>query len=288
MSFRKTLAWGIPILLVVVFLFVLAQPMVLKSIQARYKSTDHFSSLEEDRRIHYETPAKRNALILAKTLTDSQKQVEDILGASMKSPLKVYICATQESFNEYVFLSKRAKGAVYWGKLFLSPAAFTDASLGELVTHELTHFLFYSHLGERKHIQQIPLWFREGIAVFVANGGSEYTRENGLYARLSEQERSVLLSGQADIWFTDQPATAAVTSDGSANWLLYRIGALFIHYISEERPAAFSGLVRLLLSGTGLGEALNRTYGASTDELLGSFKTHIGRQPLSVVPDYIR
>ncbi len=128
------------------------------------------------------------ALVLSTVLNDSQKAVENTIKANFKQPIEIYICASQDVFNEYVFLSKNVRGAVYWGKLFLSPGAFNRGSLFTLTTHELTHYLFNTHLGEKAHIEGIPLWFREGIAEFVANGGATYTEGKDVFELMSWKE----------------------------------------------------------------------------------------------------
>ena len=60
MKYKKTI---VGVIFVVIILFVgilLTQPLLIKAIQAKYKSTDHFLVLKKDSRIRYEEPAKKN------------------------------------------------------------------------------------------------------------------------------------------------------------------------------------------------------------------------------------
>ncbi len=256
---------------------ILSQPMLLKALRAKFKSTDNFIVLAPDPRIRYEENSKENAIAVQKILQHSQDSVELLLKSKFKKRIEVYVCSSQETFNGYVFLSTNVRGAVYWGKLFLSPGAFSgdQSSLTELTTHELTHYLFYTHLGEKSSIENIPLWFREGIAVFVANGGAAYTREKDVFHQISLEEKDVFQSGAVDYWFNTTDPRDAVSKTGRANWLLYRVGALFIHYLHDSQPADFENLITLLLSGTKFNRAVELSYERTIDSLLAEFKQNL-------------
>lgn len=278
MKFKKPIIWAVSIVIICIVAIAIAQPVLVKAILAKYKSTDHFLVLQADDRVRYEAPAKQNALILSGFLNDSQHAVEHALHANFKKPVEVYVCASQESFNEYVFLSKNVRGAVYWGKLFLSPGAFSRGSAQRLTTHELTHYLFYTHLGEKAHIEGIPLWFREGVAEFVANGGGDYTAGKEVLDLMSNKEREAYLSGKLNFWFFTQNAVDAVTKDGVVNWLLYRVGALFVHFIHDSSPQQFDKLIKSLLSGIEFSEALQKSYGKDTESLLKEFTLYLSHE----------
>ncbi len=275
MKYKKTI---IGIIFVVIILFVgilLTQPLLIKAIQAKYKSTDHFLVLKKDSRIRYEEPAKKNALVLAEVLTSSKSDVERILNSTFKKPIEVYVCSTQEIFNEYIFLSENVRGAVYWGKVFLSPGAFNRGSLTDLVQHELTHYLFYSHTGEKAHIKDVPLWFREGVAVFVANGGGNYTEDTDIYSVMKSQERKAYLSRETDFWFKSNDPRDAVGKNGTVNWLLYRVGGIFVHFMHDTHPEYFDNLIQRLLSGEKFKLAVQASYNKSIEALLKEFTNYL-------------
>lgn len=256
---------------------IISQPMLIKALRAKFKSTDNFIALSSDPRIRFEENSKGNAIAAQKILQQSQDSVENLLKSKFKEQIEVYVCASQETFNEYVFLSKNVKGAVYWGKLFLSPGAFSgdQSSLIELTTHELTHYIFYTHLGEKASIENIPLWFREGIAVFVADGGAAYTRDKDVFHQISLEEKDAFQSHAVDYWFNTKDPRDAVSKTGRANWLLYRVSGLFIHYLHDSQPANFERLVDLLLSGTKFDRAVELSYKQPINSLLAEFQQNL-------------
>ena len=270
----------ISILLLSVAGIFICQPLLFKAILAKYKSTDHFLVLAEDTRIYYEQGAQDNALALQKILPASQKNVERILNVHFEKAIAAYVCSSQDSFNEYVFLSKNVRGAVYWEKLFLSPGAFDrgEESLAELTTHELTHYLFNTHLGEKAHIEKIPLWFREGIAVFVANGGAGYTKDKQVSDLISSKEKAAYLSGELNFWFVSQNPADALAKNGTANWLVYRVSALLLHYLHDTRPDSFEKLTGLLLSGVAFDQAIEASYGKKIDVLFKEFSQYLNAE----------
>ena len=121
----------------------------------------------------------------------------------------------------------------------------------------------------------IPLWFREGIAVFVANGGASYTKGSDVYSLMSDEERKAYLSGKAKYWFESDSPADAVTESGVVNLQLYRVGALFVHYLHDMRPEKFDELIQSLLEGEGFDSALKTSYAQNTGELLNSYTKYI-------------
>lgn len=275
MKHRKTTLVGVCVVIILCFGILLTQPLLIRAIQAKYKSTDHFLALKNDSRIRYEESARKNALILAELLTGIESDVESILNSTFEKPAEVYICATQETFNEYVYLSENVRGAVFWGKVFLSPGAFSRGSLADLVRHELTHYLFYSRLGEKAHIKGVPLWFREGLAVFVANGGGSYTDDTSVFSVMAAHERDAYLSGETDLWFRSDDPGDAVGKNGTANWLLYRVAGLFVHFMHDTNPEHFDDLVQRLVTGEEFSIALQGSYNEGVESLLEKFTSYL-------------
>lgn len=267
----------ISILLLFMIFSVISQPLYVKAIKAKYKSTNQFIPLEKDNRIHYESKMKKEAILINNILDSKIKHVENIVGANFDNPVNIYICSSQDVFNEYVFLSKNVRGAVYWGKLFLSPNAFHKGSTDRLLTHELTHYLFFDKLGESNHIENIPLWFREGYSDFVANGGGKYTESASVIDLMSPDEFRIFKSGKADKWFKSNNPSDAVTN-GVVNWKLYRIGTLFVRYIHHLEPEKFDELIHSLLSNVKFENAFEDIYECNTAKMLEKFSVYLNQK----------
>lgn len=271
---KKTIIYLFVISIVMLGLILVINPMLIKAVMAKYKSTNHFLVLESDPRILYEQGSKNNALIVNKILDQRLTTVEEILGYSTMLTPSVYICNTQSSFNEYVYLSENVRGAVFWGKLFLSPRAFSQGSITRLLDHELTHHLFNSYLGEKSHIENIPLWFREGIAVYVANGGESFTRNKRLFYLMNKDEISAVLNKEVERWFQTSNPSAAVKK-GVVNRSLYRISAMVVHFMQIKNPAQFNLLMQALISGKKFNVAVQESYGADFEELYDEFYAYL-------------
>jgi hypothetical protein len=273
MKYKKALLGSLMLVVALIAALLATQPLILKSLYARFKSTEHFLVLEKDPRIRYEEGAELNAEKVFSLLSETEEAVAQVLNSSFEEPIRIFVCATQDSFNEYVFLSQNVRGAVYWGNLFLSPGAFERGSLNSLLEHELTHYLFYTHLGERDHIRNVPLWFREGVAVFVDSiGGGSDVENADAFMPMNARDKSTFLSGEADYWFYSSRATDAVTEGGVANAMLYRISGAVVHYLYITDTAGFKNFVQSLLSGANFNDALETTTEYSSESLLQSFR----------------
>ena len=273
MKYKKALRGSLMLVVALIAVVLVAQPLIWKSIYARYKSTEHFLVFEKDPRIRYEEGAELNAEKVFSLLPETEEAVAQILDSSFDEPIRIFVCATQDSFNDYVFLSRNVRGAMYWGNVFLSPGAFERGSLNGLLEHELTHYLFYTHLGERDHIRNIPLWFREGLAVFVdgISGDIDMGIADALMP-MNNRDKSTFLSGKADYWFYSTNPTDALTEEGAVNGMLYRIGGAVIHYLYITDPVGFKNFVQSLLSGENFNDALEATTEYSLESLLQSFR----------------
>lgn len=91
--------------------------------------------------------------------------------------------------------------AMYGELIIQSPAtwAANDADLDELVVHELTHCLLFQRSGTEDTwaAKEIPLWFREGMAVFTADQGLRFPSLEDLAGWL-EQNPAVNVFGEAE------------------------------------------------------------------------------------------
>lgn len=92
---------------------------------------------------------------------------------------------------------------------------------------------------------------------------------------MSGEEKEAFLSGKTYFWFVSKDPHDAVTKSGTANWLLYRIGALFVHYMHDSKPDNFDKLIQLLLSGAKFNEAVEISYGKNIEVLLGEFSQYL-------------
>ena len=217
-----------------------------KYISAFFRSTDHFSKLESDNRILYETDALDIAVQVAKDLDYSIETVEKEQSCSFVKPVAVYVCASKENFSKFTGLNQKIKAAVFNEKIFLSGSLRDQPSrIPTLTTHELSHLHLIQKIGTTKYVRNVPSWFSEGLAVFVSNGGGA---EN-----VSETDAAhAILDGlcfhpdsTGSILF---PKTAS--SYNLKPHMFYRQSAMFVQFLKEYDSEKFKELLKALQSGT--------------------------------------
>ncbi len=118
-----------------------------------------------------------------------------------------------------------------WGTydevIFQAPSTWAqnNAEVEELLLHELTHCLMFQLSSEKKTWRgnQIPFWFREGMAVFTANQIHHYPslEDNALWL---EHNAQLDVFGDGDAALADNVANAYGTSARAFGFLQKRYG----------------------------------------------------------------
>jgi hypothetical protein len=92
---------------------------------------------------------------------------------------------------------------------------------------------------------------------------------------MSNEELSAFLSGKTDFWFASKDPRDALARNGVVDWLVYRVGALVVHYMHDSQPERFDALIQSLLSGEKFKSALESSYGESMESVLSAFRSHL-------------
>ncbi|MBN2543394.1 hypothetical protein JXI42_11065 [bacterium] len=166
---------SIVVLVIICFLVLFSRSLVGKAL---LKSKGQFIRLSSDTCILYEPAAKSQAAAIARAYPDAVKRVEEVHGLPFKKPFNVYVCASQNSLNEYVGNPPglRIRGAVVFNNIYISPTAFDFNGFDthkETLTHEMSHLHLKHHIGYFRQRGSVPTWFHEGLANFVAGSGGE-------------------------------------------------------------------------------------------------------------------
>jgi len=185
------------------------------------------------------TPEANTAQVL-ELLDESVATVERAHGRAFAGPVRVYICATQQSYNARTgdFEQGRARGAVFADCVFLSPRTFDTNTCREILTHELSHLHFRQHLGSA-YTSGIPGWFQEGLAVYISDGG-------GAEPVSVHQARVSILSG-VSMKPEDVGSRFPRMSSGHGlkHHMFYRQSAMFVEFFAKSRPDAFARLLEI-------------------------------------------
>lgn len=260
-SFKTLIALALAITVVSI---VLGQN---RGVQAWLLGARGFVPDSLDQRILVEPRVDNEALSLVRDSLDvCIHVVERAHGQPFPDRVRVHLSSTQESFNKRTAASRQgiARGAVFVDRLFLSPRAFaTNSSVGVL-KHELSHLHFRQVLGTA-YTTEIPGWFQEGMAVFVANGGGAepVSKEQAIQSMLRGERFSPDAVGSAI------PRGAAAY--GLGHHMFYRQAELFVRYLAETYPDSFGQFISLLLGGNGFQSAFVVAFGQTISEAWESF-----------------
>jgi hypothetical protein len=150
--------------------------------------------------------------------------------------------------------------------LVLSPRLDLEENgrLPGILVHELSHL----HLGQyRGHYTfQLPVWFHEGLASLVAEGGgAEFSSDVEACASWEDGRR-------VDFTRLDGPGKRHRAGDFKLSiHQFYRQSWRFTEYLQRQSPAAFDVLLREVFSGTDFTQAVTSAYNSNLDWLSQAF-----------------
>lgn len=188
----------------------------------------------------------------------------------LREPVTVYVVPTHDDLEAAVH--RPGYGWLRaWGRydevLFQAPSTWTrrDDVLEQLVLHELTHCLLFQQAANRDTwlAKQIPLWFREGMAISVAGQASQYPS--------LEDSAAWLLKNPAVDAFKDGESLSA----GQSN----EVYALGFHAFSflERRYGlpCLETLIRLMREGADFERAFAQAVGVSVEAFQRDFENFL-------------
>ncbi|MFH0731057.1 MAG: hypothetical protein V2B19_32535 [Pseudomonadota bacterium] len=134
--------------------------------------TSDFKVLPSDNRILYEEGAVTLAEEAVRFLPQAITTVESKQYGSFRRPVTVYVFATSKSFSKFSGVPEEVIGAGLKDEVYLSGKLLKmmDKTRG-ILTHELSHAQLSQTLGTIQFNRTLPRWFREGLAIYVADGG---------------------------------------------------------------------------------------------------------------------
>lgn len=233
---------------------------------ATLRSTAHFVALESDKRILYEPGAKEFARKVAGYLPEAVATVEKEQYRPFTKPVFVYVCATEESFARFTSVSKDIRGALI-KKIFLSEKLWRQPeSIKLILTHELSHLHLQQQIGWYNFSDNLPAWFKEGLATSVSNGGGAET--------VSETEaRKAIIEGKHFIPETKDSLLfpKSGSSYGLKPHMFYRQSAMFVAYLKKLDETKFRAFLLALEDGKNFKKSFISIFGTSIDEIWQQF-----------------
>lgn len=231
------------------------------------KLTTDFKVLDSDDRILYEIGAKTLAEEAAQHLPQAIKDVEAKQYGSFKDPIKIYAFATAKSFSKFSGISEAAKGGGLKNEVYLSGKLLNI--MGEvqgIVTHELSHIQLSQTLGVIKFNRTLPRWFREGLAIYVANGGGATNATEAETIDNFLQGKHFIPKTKGTLFNQKLPSTGNLEPK-----IFYRQSGMFVQYVAHNYSIQFEAFLRGLQKGNSFEPHFRESFGINTDEMLKIF-----------------
>jgi len=250
---KKTLQVGALIAGLVVACAVWEEWRTIRFLIAATRSTSQFRSSPADARVFYEPGAESLALAVTKALPSAIATVEREQFGAFEIPVRVYVCASIESFVRYG-ADPLAAGLTSNHRVFLSPKLESSAErIPRVVAHELSHL----HLGQRHGPwEHLPAWFVEGLATEVSDGGgAEGITPRELHQAIIEG-RTFEPKTSSSLW-----AREGATANHLSQHLFYGEAGAFIAYLRVRDPSRFPAFIRAVESAQPLATAFEHAYG---------------------------
>lgn len=258
-----------PLILVVYSIFGMFSCAAVKEGVASTRTPMGFISF--DTNIHIESKSEEQfAGEIQKLFPSLMDSIETRLNSKFKRIPTFYICSTNESFCKWSgarFPGPRAK--VTAKGLFISPRLQGKNDWSEIIYHELVHTLMFQYLGAH-HYYTIPIWFHEGLATLISNGGgtgditdstaiNEILKGNHFYPHLGFI-KSYLNNTQL------------------APWVEYRQYMLFVNFMENANRVEFNELMQNILAKKSFSKSYKMAYDKNIDDLWSQFVEHIKSQ----------
>jgi hypothetical protein len=267
MATRKVLiaiAIAIPLLLIGL---VTAQPRV----RAALRLTAGFVPMEEDNRIYYEAGAEAMANALAKALPAAVARIEEYQSLPFESGYRIYVCSSHSSFTQRIGvpLSWTVRGIAFPRTIWISPLAFAfhgQDTHQQSLTHELCHLHFAQHLGWWKRTKNIPIWFAEGLAGWLADTGGEIvSRAEALESFRSGRHMVPEAAGKLRL----RPPT--LQDIGISFPMFHMQSRMFVEYLFGRGEEPLKNLITALMNGARFNVAFEDQIGDKLENVWQEF-----------------
>ena len=229
--------------------------------------TYEFNTLSSDNRILYEDGAKRIAAEAALHIDNAISTVESKQFGKFTEPIIVYVFATPKSFSKYSGISDKARGASVGSKVFLSGMLkdMPEEVYG-MIGHELSHVQLSQRLGIISFNTTLPRWFREGLAIYVSDGGGapRYYRQETIAMFV---EGKYFVPESSGTLFSRALNTTADISPK----MFYSQSGMFVKYLANEYPQKFKFFLNGLQDGKPFEEQFPVSFDNNIENILSSF-----------------
>lgn len=233
--------------------------------------TTDFHTLASDNRIVYENGAEKLALEASLQLDQAIFDVESRQFGKLIEPITVYAFATPKSFSAFSGVSDKARGAAIGNEIYLS-SLLKDLpnEVYGMIGHEISHVQLTQKLGVITFNRNLPRWFREGLAIYVSDGGGA--------PRNYEQETIAMLTDGKHFLPKSKGTTFNISLPSTADIgprMFYSQSGMFVKYLVNTYPLEFRALLNRLQEGKPFDVAYEESFGDDVENTFTSYITYL-------------
>jgi hypothetical protein len=273
---RRKRTWAVILAfgtVVVATLVILIQPRA----RAALRLVHGFSALDVDPRVWFERGAENMATAIATALPAAVARVESCQSAPFRTSFRIYVCASHQSFTSHIGepLGSPVRGIAFPWDIWISPKAFSfdrQDTHREALTHELSHLHLGQVLGWWHRTKEVPSWFQEGLADWVADTGNELVSRREASEAIISGHR-VQLDEAGRLPFPKRPESYGMT------WPMFHAQSrMFVEYLRSRDPNAFARFVDAVVHGARFTTAFNLNFGGELSHIWKDFLQSVSQE----------
>jgi hypothetical protein len=267
---KKTLIIIILFVVVAVFLSMGGYRLIGSGIA---RLTADFKVLPSDNRTLYEEGAEALAEAAARYFPQAITNVELKQYGSFKGPIKVYVFATSKSFSKFAGVSAVVLGAGLKNEVFLSGKLLSEMDKTQgILTHELSHVQLSQTLGSIEFNRSLPRWFREGLAIYVANGGGATRATEAETIEKFLEGNYFIPETKGGLFNIKLAATGKLEPK-----IFYRQSGMFVQSLARNYPVQFETLLKGVQEGKDFQSQFITSFKNDVNEELRTYITSLKR-----------
>ncbi len=197
------------------------------------------------------------------------QRIEVTHGGKLDTLPSIVVCVTEACYNYYAAIPSSAAETLSDKRISINGAKILKEKRNavQLFTHELSHFYWHS-----QGVDFQPRWFEEGMGVWVSNGGGAENVSVQAAERAIRSGATIHPTLHSGFWsyLTQSP------SPPENNWhMYYRQAGMFIQYLHDNDPVAFTHLLDALRNTKDLQQSWSIAYKKNLDEMWLQFVKEI-------------
>jgi hypothetical protein len=242
-----------------------AMPVTRHLATAWWNVPDDLPALAANGQIHFEPGAEDYARDVLALLPAAISQVEAAQGRPFAHPVTIGVYATPERYaSANATGNAGAVGVGAFGRIILSPALHgaQRQRLPAILAHELSHAHIQGYISSYSAVR-LPVWFKEGLAVWVSKGGgAEFVSPGEAWRAIERGEHIDIedtgsLLHMGEIRFERAPAGI---NPSHRTVMAYRQAGMFVAFLHDSDAGGFAHMMDAILDGRCFADAVSIGY----------------------------